>query len=236
MKNINKFLLVASSVLFFAQSLKINCEFNFVERKFSNSGQCLFGKELTAPRDVQRWHASHKSNDKSKIYPKMLSSHLLDSSWFTYLLVSVHNDLNNDSLDPYRCALLASFHDYLEVYTGDILSTTKSLDPEMKKLCTKAEKYAYSNFIESVPEKLKKPLRNALYIFIKGKLSDEEKKILNFIKFSDLMSAYFECLEELEAGNKEFLEPSKYLQSEMKDLATRDVSMEYFYNLLFPTN
>ena len=47
------------------------------------------------------------------------------------------------------------------------------------------------------------------------------------------MSAYFECLEELEAGNKEFLEPSKYLQSEMKDLAKRDVSMEYFYNLLF---
>ena len=230
MKKINKFLLVASSVLFFAQNLKINGEFNFVERKFSNSEQCLFGKKLTAPRDVQRWHASHK------IYPKILSSHLLDSSWFTYLLVSVHNDLTNDSLDPYKCALLASFHDYLEVYTGDILSTTKNLNPEMKRLCTEAEKYAYSNFIDSVPEKLKKPLRNAMYIFINDELSDEDKKILSFIKFSDLMSAYFECLEELEAGNKEFLEPSKYLQSEMKDLAEKDVSMEYFYNLLFPTN
>lgn len=231
MIEINKLLIVL--VMLFTP-IHSYCEFNYLNRKLPQNTQCKFLKALCAPRDVERWHNSHK------ISKKTLSSHLLDSCWFTYLMVSVHNDMEKVPLDASKCALMASFHDYLEVFTGDILSTFKGSNPDAKRICLEEERKAFSDLIESVPEKIKKPLNDVLGIFLKSddELTNEEKTILQIVKYADLLSAYNECLEELGTGNIEFEEPSKYLMEKMESLAKLNKAIEYFHNQMFscPSN
>lgn len=224
MIKINKLLIAL--VMFLQAPMQAFGKFNYVDRKFPKNTSCILGKKLTATSDVQRWHASRQ------VYPKSLSSHLLDTSHFVYFLVSIHNEKTNDNIDPYKCAVLASFHDYLEVYTGDILSTFKNSNPDAKRICLEEENKAFSDLKESLPKELQKPLEKALSIFLKDKnnLAEEEKKILKFIKFADLMSAYMECVEELDVGNNEFSEPAKHLKSKMCELRHESPAFEYFHN------
>lgn len=227
MIEINKLLIAL--VMFLQAPMQAFGKFNYLNRKLPQNTKCRLLKALCAPRDVERWHNSHK---KSK---KTLSSHLLDSCWFTYLIVSVHNDMGEVPLDASKCALMASFHDYLEVFTGDILSTFKNSNPDAKRICLEEERKAFSDLIESVPEKLNKPLSDALGIFLKSddELTNEEKTILQIVKYADLVSAYNECLEELGTGNIEFEEPSKYLMEKMESLAKLNKAIEYFHNQMF---
>lgn len=222
MEKIIKFLIF---ILMFLQApIQAFGKFNYIDRKFPKKTRCKFLKELAATRDVERWHAS------CKIFPKPLSSHLLETSWFVYFLVSIHNEKTNDNIDPYKSALIASFHDYLEVYTGDILSTFKNSNPDAKRICLEEENKAFSDLKDSLPTEIHKPLDDIFNLLLKDKdnLSEEEKKILKFIKFADLMSAYMECVEELDVGSDEFSEPAKYLKDKMCELRHESPAFEFF--------
>lgn len=203
-------------------------KFNYVDTKSVTTSQAQFIQLLFAHRYLKRWHAS------PELFPKPLSAHLLDTCWFTYLLVVRHNELTGDSIDPFRAAFLASIHDFLEVFTGDILSQTKHFHPDMKNICLETERKAFSDFLKTVPPELMGNVNDVFSIFLKNpdELSPEETKILGFIKFADLMSAFLECLEELSVGNQAFLQPSTYLSKKLCKLSENNPAMEYFNDIL----
>ena len=91
------------------------------------------------------------------------------------------------------------YHDASEVLTGDLPTPVKYFNSQIAQEYKAIEKIAQQKLIEMVPEELRdifEPLIN------EHQYTEEEKSL---VKQADALCAYLKCLEELSAGNNEFL-------------------------------
>ena len=93
----------------------------------------------------------------------------------------------------------------------------------MRALYAEIEAEANENFLNALPDELKKTYREMLFI-------DEEYKPI--IKAADKLSAYIKCIEERRAGNAEFKNAEDATLSSLKALNMREV--DYFIKTFIP--
>lgn len=113
-------------------------------------------------------------------------------------------------------------HDLIEIETGDILSTTKGLIPEMRPILARAEECAYDNILVcDLPSSWRTEFRD--YI-LRPKDSTIEGRIL---AAADVIDTIYEAAEEIRLGNRnKFVEVLKH---SAENLIESDLdSVKYF--------
>ncbi|HBQ6492093.1 5'-deoxynucleotidase, partial [Klebsiella pneumoniae] len=124
-------------------------------------------------------------------------------------------------------ALLAMYHDASEVLTGDLPTPVKYFNSQIAQEYKAIEKIAQQKLVDMVPDELRdifEPLIDEHHY------SEEEQSI---VKQADALCAYLKCLEELSAGNNEFLLAKGRLE---KTLASRrSAEMDYFMQVFVPS-
>ncbi|WP_019209319.1 5'-deoxynucleotidase [Yersinia massiliensis] len=156
-----------------------------------------------------------------------VSEHSLQVAFVAHALAIIKNRKFNGNLNADRIALLAMYHDASEVITGDLPTPIKYYNPQIAHEYKKIEKVAQQKLIEMLPKELQHDFRCLLD---EHYYSEEEKAL---VKQADALCAYLKCLEELSAGNNEFIQAKVRLE---KTLAMRQSpEMDYFMEVFVPS-
>ncbi|MFA3761761.1 5'-deoxynucleotidase [Yersinia sp. 2544 StPb PI] len=156
-----------------------------------------------------------------------VSEHSLQVAFVAHALAIIKNRKFNGNLNADRIALLAMYHDASEVITGDLPTPIKYYNPQIAHEYKKIEKVAQQKLIEMLPKELQQDFRCLLD---EHYYSEEEKAL---VKQADALCAYLKCLEELSAGNNEFIQAKARLE---KTLAMRQSpEMDYFMEVFVPS-
>lgn len=119
-------------------------------------------------------------------------------------------------------------HDVVEALTGDIISTVKHKNAELKNMLTLLEEeVAEENLLESMEEPYKSIYRD---ILLDGKDDTIEGKIL---KCADYIDALMECIAEVRLNNLEpFVEKYHTIMRSIKN--SNLASAKYFIDKILP--
>lgn len=155
-----------------------------------------------------------------------VSEHSLQVAFVAHALAIIKNRKFNGNINAERIALLAMYHDASEVITGDLPTPIKYHNPKLH-MNTKDRESCSTKLIEMLPKELQHDFRCLLD---EHYYSEEEKAL---VKQADALCAYLKCLEELSAGNNEFIQAKARLE---KTLAIRQSpEMDYFMAVFVPS-
>lgn len=144
-----------------------------------------------------------------------------------HMLATIRCELFQGDINPERVATLALFHDASEVLTGDLPTPVKYFNAQIAQEYKKIEQIAEHKLLAMLPEALK-PHYQAL--LLSESYSQAEKQL---VKAADTLCAYGKTLEELSAGNQEFVLAKKRLES---ILATYELpEVKYFLDVFVPS-
>ncbi|MFG1174212.1 5'-deoxynucleotidase [Erwiniaceae bacterium CAU 1747] len=183
--------------------------------------QSHFFAHLSRLKLINRWPLMRNVRTEN------VSEHSLQVAMVAHALAVIKNKKFNGNLDPGRIALMAMYHDTSEVLTGDLPTPVKYYNAQIAHEYKKIEKIAQKKLIEMLPEEL----RSAWAPLIDEHQHSEAETAI--VKQADALCAYLKCLEELSAGNNEFLLAKTRLE---KTLAQRhSPEMDYFVEVFVPS-
>ena len=193
--------------------------------------QSHFFAHLSRLKLINRWPLMRNVRTEN------VSEHSLQVAMVAHALAAIKNrkfggQVNGSKEDLWvfnaeRIALLAMYHDASEVLTGDLPTPVKYFNSQIAQEYKAIEKIAQQKLVDMVPDELRdifEPLIDEHHY------SEEEQSI---VKQADALCAYLKCLEELSAGNNEFLLAKGRLE---KTLASRrSAEMDYFMQVFVPS-
>ena len=176
---------------------------------------------LSRMRLIRRWGLMRNT------YEENIQEHSLQVGLVAHGLALIRNTCFGGEINADRVMTLAAFHEAGEVFTGDLATPIKYFNPEIKKAYDVIEDYAKEKLGAMLPEELQPAYRPLLFP------QTEELELWKIVKAADKICAYLKCLEELSAGNNEFLLAKSRLE---KTLASRrSEEMDYFMQVFVPS-
>ncbi|MEZ8143912.1 5'-deoxynucleotidase [Enterovibrio norvegicus FF-33] len=145
------------------------------------------------------------------VFNENISEHSLQVAFVAHALALIENRKFGGNYSPERVALLAMFHDCSEVLTGDLPTPIKYFNPAIADEYKKIERIAEDKLVAMLPEEFRDDYRP----LIDSAAIDAEDYQL--VKQADSICAYLKCLEELSAGNHEFEQAKRRLETTMED-------------------
>ena len=130
-------------------------------------------------------------------------------------------------LTPIESLQFHLYHDASEVLTGDLPTPVKYFNKDIAKSYKEIERVAEQKILEMVPEELQAAFAP---LITQEDITAEEKAI---VKAADTLSAYIKTLEEIHAGNHEFLVAKKRLEKNLQ--ANQLPEVKYFLRTFVPS-
>ncbi len=125
-------------------------------------------------------------------------------------------------------SLYWQYHDASEVLTGDLPTPVKYSIRKSLRSTRLLKKSLSKKSVNMVPEELRDIFAP---LIDEHAYSDEEKSL---VKQADALCAYLKCLEELAAGNDQFLLAKTRLEATLE--ARRSQEMDYFMEVFVPAS
>jgi 5'-deoxynucleotidase len=163
-------------------------------------------------------HSTHAEN---------IQEHSLQVAMIAHALALIRNRLFGGALSAERVAVRALYHDAGEVLTGDLPRPVKYFNPEIERSYRRLEEVARRKLLGMVPAALQADY--AALLGGDGAVDGEEA----LVKAADKLCADLKCLEEITAGNREFLEAEKTLRRTIEALDLPEV--RYFVETFVPS-
>ena len=137
-----------------------------------------------------------------------------------HALALIRRDVFGIACDADRAAAAAIYHDAAEIFTGDMPTPIKYHDEEITGAYKRIEKASEQRLISALPEELRPAYTEILAMDGMGEI----------VKAADRISAYIKCIEELNAGNREFERAAEQTKKRIADmhLPEADYFMEKF--------
>ena len=176
--------------------------------------QSHFFAHLSRLKLINRWPLMRNVRTEN------VSEHSLQVAMVAHALAAIKNRKFGGNVNAERIALLAMYHDASEVLTGDLPTPVKYFNSQIAQEYKAIEKIAQQKLVDMVPEELQDIFAP---LIDEHAYSDEEKSL---VKQADALCAYLKCLEELAAGNNEFLLAKTRLEATLE--ARRSQEMDYF--------
>jgi 5'-deoxynucleotidase len=176
---------------------------------------------LSRMRFIGRWGLMHSSR------PENIQEHSLRVALIAHALAVVRIRLFAGGVSPERVAVLALYHDAGEVLTGDLPRPVKYFNPEIETSYRRIESVAREKLLGMVPDALR---TDYAPLFRPETASPDE---LEIVKAADKLCAYMKCLEEVTAGNREFVEAEKTLRQTITAIDLPEV--RYFVTTFVPS-
>ncbi|ACS86331.1 MULTISPECIES: 5'-deoxynucleotidase [Musicola] len=183
--------------------------------------QSHFFAHLSRLKLINRWPLMRNVRTEN------VSEHSLQVAFVAHALAVIKNRKFNGNLNTERIALLAMYHDASEVLTGDMPTPIKYHNAQIAHEYKKIEKIARQKLISMLPEELQQDFR---LLLDERQASEEEQAI---VKQADALCAYLKCLEELSAGNNEFLPAKGRLEKTLQQRQSPE--MDYFMTVFIPS-
>lgn len=161
------------------------------------------------------------------VYSENISEHSLQVAFVAHALALIENKKFGGQFVPERVALLAMFHDCSEVLTGDMPSTIKYFNPAIADEYKKIEAFAENKLLSMLPEEF---LEDYEPLVLGNKADEKDRKL---VKQADSICAYLKCLEEISAGNNEFVHAKRRLAKTVKERSSP--ASEYFMQTFVPS-
>ena len=185
-------------------------------------GTSHFFAYISRLRWIKRW-----SLMRNAIYEDV-AVHSWEVATFAHVLAVIHKQQNPDStLDPYRMATIALYHDATEVITGDMPTPVKYHSDAMRKAYKGVEQKAQYELLALLPKAIQADFKAVL---IEEDLPKEYQVLL---KAADRLSALLKCRAELRAGNQEFSQAEEIIHSRLREMDLPEVS--YFLEIFAPS-
>ncbi|MGL5596521.1 MAG: 5'-deoxynucleotidase [Aeromonas sp.] len=154
------------------------------------------------------------------IQPENIAEHSLQVAMVTHALGIIKNRLFGGNVDACRAAVMALYHDSSEVLTGDLPTPVKYFNSEIAREYKKIELAAEQRLLAMLPAELMEDFRPLLHT------GTQDAELATLVKDADTLCAYTKCLEEINAGNREFEPASKRLHAMLE--ARMSEEMRYF--------
>ena len=129
-----------------------------------------------------------------------LSEHSLDVAVIAHALCVLANRRHGHHVDAERAALVGLYHDASEIITGDMPTPVKYGDEQILNAYKDVEIRAEQRLLDLLPEDLREDYEDLFF----GGDDAEEIYMRKLVKAADKLSALIKCMEEEEAGNREF--------------------------------
>jgi 5'-deoxynucleotidase len=176
---------------------------------------------LSRMRFIGRWGLMHSTR------PENIQEHSLRVAMIAHALAIVRNRLFDGGVNPERLAVLGLYHDATEVLTGDLPRPVKYFNPEIESSYRRIETVARERLLGMVPDALQP---DYVALFRPESASSVEREL---VKAADKLCAYMKCLEEVTAGNREFVEAEKTLRQTIDAIELPEV--RYFVRTFVPS-
>ncbi len=178
-----------------------------------NNDQYSFFAFLSRMRHIYRWSLMRNVTREN------IMEHSLQAAMIAHGLAVINNKVFNGSINPERVALLTLYHDCNETITGDLPTPIKYFNPDIKESYKGLEDLSKEKLITLLPEVLREEYREILFF-------DENSAEGKIIKAADRFCAYIKCVEELKAGNGEFIKAQQTILIKLKSIGLPEV--DYF--------
>ena len=176
---------------------------------------------LSRMKFIKRWGLMHTT------YPENIQEHTVRVAMIAHALAVIRNRLYDGRVNPERVAVLALYHDAGEVLTGDLPAPVKYFDAEIRAAYRAIEAAAHDKLFALVPASLRDDYRPLFHA------EDAEGEHWQIVKAADKICAYVKCLEEIAAGNGEFVQAEKALRATVEAMDLPEV--RYFMTTFAPS-
>jgi 5'-deoxynucleotidase len=176
---------------------------------------------LSRMKLIRRWGLMHSTR------PENVQEHSLRVAQIAHALAIIRNRMFGGIVDADRVAALALYHDASEVLTGDLPTPVKTFNPEIHVAYRSIEQAAREKLLSMVPG----PLRPDYERYFHPQLDDEVP--LTLVRAADKLCAWVKCVEELSAGNPEFVQAEKALRAAVEQIDLAEV--RYFVETFVPS-
>lgn len=153
-----------------------------------------------------------------------ISQHSNDVAAIAHALAVIKNLRFGGKLNAERAAFLGLYHDMPEIITGDMPTPVKYHSEEMRSEFMKVEEMACDKLLAMLPEDMQAYYRCAFFP------QQEDEYLWKIVKAADKISALIKCIEEKNAGNREFEKAYQSTEKAIRamKLAEADVFLEEF--------
>lgn len=127
-----------------------------------------------------------------------ISEHSNDVAAIAHALAVIKNLRFSGNLNAERAAFLGLYHDMPEIITGDMPTPVKYHSKEMHNEYLKVEEMACEKLLSMLPEDMKEYYSSAFF------KQEADEYLWKIVKAADKISALIKCIEEKNAGNREF--------------------------------
>ena len=151
-----------------------------------------FSALLARMKYITRWSLMHSAR------PESLSEHTTDTAHIAHMLCLIAGQYTGTPCRPEVVAVAALYHDASEIITGDMPTPVKYKNETLRRAYKQLEKESALSMCQLLPAELQPAMTGYLTGDI---LTPAEARIL---KAADRLSAVVKCMEEANAGNREF--------------------------------
>ena len=180
-----------------------------------------FFAQLSCMKLIYRWPLMRN------IQKENISEHSLQVAMVAHALALISNRKFGTTLDAGHIALMAMFHDATEILTGDLPTPVKYQNNAIASEYKKIEKLSEKQLLSLLPEEFIDDYRDLL----DSEYQDAESA--KVVKAADTLCAYIKCLEEIAAGNNEFVLAKRRLEIMLEERMTPAV--QYFIDVFIPS-
>ena len=147
---------------------------------------------LSRMKYITRWCLMHANR------PESLSEHTADTAILAHALCLIAQKHTGARVRPETVAVAALYHDAPEIVTGDMPTPVKYKNERIRQAYKELEKESAADMVRLLPREMQPEMA----AYLSGSLLTEKETQL--LKAADRLSALIKCIEETQAGNREF--------------------------------
>lgn len=168
---------------------------------------------------INRW-ALMRNTESENLY-----EHSFEVAVIAHALCVIGNERFSREYDADRAAVIALYHDFSEILTGDMPTPVKYRNESLRSEYKKVEREAAQSLIGQLPEDLQGEYGEIM-------LCDDEN-LAKIVKAADKLSALIKCSDELKMGNSEFSSAYDSTLKAIKDMRLDEADV--FINEFMPS-
>ena len=145
---------------------------------------------ISRMKHIKRWALMRNTMEEN------IQEHSHMVAVLAHALATIRNRYFDGNVDVGEVTAVALFHDASEILTGDMPTPIKYYNADIRNSYKEVERMAEKQLLQMLPQELQED-----YAHLLTPVNEEVEQI---VKAADRLSAYIKCLEELNAGNREF--------------------------------
>lgn len=173
-----------------------------MEAKNNSNFYALIGRM----KYINRWGLMRNS------IPENIEGHSFQVAVIAHALAVIGNQFFDKTYNPEKIALYGLYHDASEIITGDMPTPVKYYNPEIKQAYQQVEEISKRRLLAMLPEEMQPAYEEILFF------EEKDKACYSIVKAADRISAYIKCIEELNAGNSEFMDAASTIKTSIDAL------------------